>query len=143
MNQIQLVGRLGDNPELRTTQSGTTYAYLRIVTNEYYQDSSGTWQESSEWHTLKIWNRSYERAAQTLKRGNLVSVVGQLRSFEKTDGTGRLWEVKVEKWRNLTKRDETSTERRNDPFLPPEPVATFASNTQHNPTPWGEGFTRR
>ena len=143
MNQILLVGEVGDNPELRNTQNGTPYAYIRMVTKESYQDHLGTWQESREWHTLKIWNRSCERAVNTLKRGDQVEVVGQLRSFEKAEGAGRLWEVKVEKWRNLTKRADAGTERPNDPFLPPEPVATFSSTTQHNPTPWGEGFTRR
>ena len=140
MNAIMLLGNLGDNPELRTTQNGVTYAYLRLCTSDSYKDGAGEWQQSKEWHTLKIWNRSAERATQTLKKGDLVSVEGQLVSFELSEEKRRVWEVRVNKWRSWSKRDQ-GVERPNDYLLPRENVRTV--NADHQPSPWGEGFTRR
>jgi len=140
MNAIMLLGNLGDNPELRTTQNGATYAYLRLCTSESYKDNAGEWQQSKEWHTLKIWNRSAERATQTLKRGDLVSVEGQLVSFELSEEKRRVWEVRVNKWRSWSKRDQ-SVERSGDYLLPRENVRIVSAENQSSP--WGEGFARR
>ena len=140
MNQVTLVANLGDDPEMRTTKNGVSYAYIRVCTSENYQDSRGEWQTSREWHTLKIWNKSAERAANTLRKGDLVSVVGSMKSFQ--GEKSRLWEISVKEWRNLSARGDKGVERSNDYLLPREPVTAF-DTSDHTPTPWGEGFTRR
>jgi single-strand DNA-binding protein len=141
MNQVMLVANLGDNPEMRTTKNGVNYAYIRVCTSENYQDSRGEWQTSREWHTLKIWNKSAERAVSTLRKGDLVSVVGSMKSFQ--GEKARLWEISVKEWRNLSgNRGDKGVERPNDYLLPREPVTAF-DTSDHTPTPWGEGFTRR
>ena len=128
INQVTLIGNLGDDAELRTTQSGTPYTYCRIATNENYKDGQGNWQTSTEWHTLKIWGTSSNRAAQVLKKGSLVYAQGRIRSHTNTDNK-RFWEVRVEIWRLLEKEDDLN-------LLPPEPA-------YHNPSNFGEGWNRR
>ena len=141
MNQVTLVANLGDDPEMRTTKNGVSYAYIRVCTSENYQDSRGVWKTSREWHTLKIWNRSKERAASSLRKGDLISIVGSLKSFQ--GEKSRLWEISVEKWRNLSgnRRDE-GVERPDDYLLPREPVTAFHGN-EHKSAYWGEGLKRR
>jgi single-strand DNA-binding protein len=131
INQVTLVGNLGDNAELRTTQSGTPYTYARLATNENYKDRQGNWQKSTEWHSIKIWGNSSNRAAQVLVKGKKVYVQGQLKSHQNQEGK-RFWEVRVDTWFVLDKED-----KKEDQFLPPEP------SYSHNPSPFGEGFTRR
>ena len=126
INQVTLIGNLGDDAELRTTQSGTPYTYCRLATNEKYKDGQGNWQVSTEWHKLKIWGTSSNRAAQVLKKGSLVYAQGRMRSHTNTDNK-RFWEVRVEIWRLLEKEDN---------LLPPEPA-------YHNPSSFGEGWSRR
>jgi len=125
INQVTLIGNLGDNAELRTTQTGTPYTYARLATNENYKDGQGNWQTSTEWHTLKIWGNSSNRAAQVMLKGKRVYAQGQLRSHVNTEQK-RVWEVRVDTWRVLDREEK---------LLPPEP--------SHNPSPFGEGWTRR
>jgi len=129
INRITLVGNVGQDAELRTTQSGQPYAYCRVATNESYKDAQGSWQQSTEWHTVKIWGQSSNRAASTIKKGLKVYIEGSLRSFKDKSGN-TLWEVKADVWKLLDAP-------KNDYLLPPEPAQPTT------PSPWGQGFTNR
>ncbi|MGA1712893.1 MAG: single-stranded DNA-binding protein [bacterium] len=138
INKVTLIGNVGQDAELRTTQSGQPFAYFRLATNESYQDSRGQWHTSTEWHTIKVWDKSSNRAAATIRKGARVYIEGQLKSFKGKDEK-MLWEVKATTWRLLDKEPDHSPGQKPDPFLPPEPP----SNNMHTPSQWGEGFTRR
>ena len=125
VNDVTLVGYIGADAELRTTQTGTPYTYARLATNENYKDGQGNWQTSTEWHTLKIWGNSSNRAAQVMLKGKRVYAQGRLRSHTNTDQK-QVWEVRVDTWRVLDREEK---------LLPPEP--------SHNPSSFGEGWTRR
>jgi single-strand DNA-binding protein len=137
INKVTLIGNVGQDAELRTTQSGQPFAYFRLATNESYQDSRGQWHTSTEWHTIKVWDKSSNRAAATIRKGARVYIEGQLKSFKGKDEK-MLWEVKATTWRLLDKEPDHSPGQKPDPFLPPEPLSQ-----SHNPSAWGEGFTRR
>ena len=135
INKVTLIGNVGQDAELRTTQSGQPFAYFR--THENYQDSRGQWQKSTEWHTIKVWDKSSNRAASSIRKGAKIYIEGQLKSFKgKDDKT--LWEIRANTWRLLDKEPDHSTGQKPDPFLPPEPLSQ-----SHNPPSWGDGFTRR
>ena len=137
VNSITLIGNVGQDAELRTTQNGEPYAYFRVATHESYQDPRGQWQKSTEWHTVKVWNKSSNRAASSIRKGALIYIEGQLRSFKgKDDKT--LWEIKANTWRLLDKKPDHSHGQKPDPLLPPEPLSQ-----SHSPSAWGDGFTRR
>ena len=93
LNKVQLLGRLGAEPEVRRTQAGDPIVNLRIATSERWTDkNSGEKKERTEWHTVVIFNgKLCEIAEKYLKKGNLVFVEGMLcnRQWEGQDGQKR------------------------------------------------------
>ena len=116
INRITLIGNLGRDPERMTTSNGKSYAKFSVATNENYQDRNGSWQKSTEWHSVKVWGSSVDRVMQQLRKGSLVYIEGSLRSFElENSGMGqgqnktRLWEVRAQTWRSLDPREGQGT----------------------------------
>lgn len=90
LNKVMLLGNLGADPELRTTQGGQAILKLRIATTENYLDKSNTRQERTEWHQVTIWGKRGEALSKILAKGDRVFIEGGLRtsSYEK-DGEKR------------------------------------------------------
>ena len=80
INKVILVGRLGKDPEIRSTPSGDTLAKFTIATDEKYTDRSGAKQERTEWHNIIAWRKLAEICGQYLKKGKLVYIEGSLRT---------------------------------------------------------------
>lgn len=91
LNKAQLIGRLGQDPEVRYTQSNTAVATLSIATSERFRDNNGEQQERTEWHRVVAWGRLAEICQQYLTKGSLVYVEGpiQTRSWEDKQGQKR------------------------------------------------------
>ena len=89
LNKALLIGRLVDNPELRTTTTGQQVCSLRIATNRVWTDKAGQKQESSEFHTVVLWQKLAEIASQYLKKGNLVYIEGRLQTRSWQDQQGQ------------------------------------------------------
>ena len=91
VNKVILVGRLGQDPEVRYTQGGTAVANLRIATDETWKDQSGERQQRTEWHTVVAWRRLAEICGQYLSKGRLVYIEGKLqtRSWQDREGNKR------------------------------------------------------
>ena len=90
VNKVILVGNLGQDPEIRTFQSGGKIANLRIATSEQWSDkNSGERRERTEWHTVVIHSEPLVRVAeQYLKKGSKVYVEGQLETRKWQDQSG-------------------------------------------------------
>ena len=84
MNKVILIGRLGNDPELKYTPNGTAQAQISLATSEKWKDSDGNQKEKTEWHRIVAWRRQAEFAGEWLKKGQLVSIEGKLqtRSWE-------------------------------------------------------------
>jgi single-strand DNA-binding protein len=81
INKVILVGNLGQDPETRTTPGGTTVTNIRIATTEAWRDKqSGEQKEQTEWHTVVLWNKLGEIAAEYLRKGSQVYIEGRLRT---------------------------------------------------------------
>ena len=80
LNKIFLIGRLTQDPETRSTQTGQTVTTLRMATNRVWNDKSGQKQEAVEYHTVVAWARLGEIAAQYLKKGGLVLIEGRVQT---------------------------------------------------------------
>jgi single-strand DNA-binding protein len=78
VNKVILVGRLGKDPEVRSTPSGSTVAKFSLATDDRYTDKSGEKQERTEWHNIVAWNRLAEICGQYLKKGKLVYIEGSI-----------------------------------------------------------------
>ena len=91
LNKVMLIGRLGQDPEVRYTQSNTAVATLSLATSERYKDGNGEQQERTEWHRVVAWGRLAEICQQYLNKGSLIYVEGplQTRSWEDNQGQKR------------------------------------------------------
>jgi|SRR5271170_868272 len=91
INKVILVGNLGRDPEIRSTQDGTRIANLAVATSETWRDKmSGERKERTEWHRVVIFNdRLAEVAEKYLKKGSKVYVEGALQSRKWTDNSGQ------------------------------------------------------
>jgi single-strand DNA-binding protein len=89
VNKVILVGNLGADPETRSMPSGMTVTNIRIATSESWKDkASGAQQERTEWHSVALFGRLGEIAAEYLRKGSQVFVEGKLRTRKWQDKTG-------------------------------------------------------
>lgn len=88
LNKAMIIGRLGDDPDVRYTQSNVAVANLSVATSERYKDNQGEWQEKTEWHRVVLWDRKAEIAQEYLSKGSQVYIEGsiQTRKWEDKDG---------------------------------------------------------
>jgi len=92
INKVTLIGRLGRDPELKYTASGTAYCRFSIATDDSWTDrKTGERQERTEWHNVVAWERLAEICGQYLAKGRLVYIEGsiQSRQWEDQDGNKR------------------------------------------------------
>ncbi|MFA7165597.1 MAG: single-stranded DNA-binding protein, partial [Desulfoplanes sp.] len=80
LNKVMLIGRLGKDPEVKYTQSGSAVANLTVATDESYTDKTGNKVEQTEWHRVVVWNKQAEFCNNYLKKGSLVYVEGSLQT---------------------------------------------------------------
>jgi len=88
LNKVMLIGRLGQDPEVKTTQSGIQVASASIACSEKFKDKNGQKQEKTEWINLVFWNKQAELAGQYLQKGSQVYIEGQIKTDEWTDKDG-------------------------------------------------------
>lgn len=92
LNKVQLIGRLGADPETRYMPSGSAVTNLRIATSETWKDKeSGERKERTEWHSVAFFGRLAEVAAEYLRKGSQCYVEGKLRTrkWQDRDGNDR------------------------------------------------------
>ena len=77
-NKVQLIGRLGNKPDIRTLESGTKLARFNIATNESYKNSKGEKVTETLWHNLVAWGKLADIAGKYLDKGSEVAVEGKL-----------------------------------------------------------------
>jgi single-strand DNA-binding protein len=90
-NNIQLIGRLGKDPEIIHLTSGKTLAKVSVATNEYYRDAKGEKQSSTSWHNCIAWGKTAQIMENLLKKGKEVAIRGKLtyNHFEDKNGIKR------------------------------------------------------
>lgn len=87
LNKAMLIGRLGNDPELKYTQSGVAVVSFSIATSNQWKDDKGHKQEKTEWHNVKAWRGLAETCGSYLKKGSKVYVEGKLEtSMWETEG---------------------------------------------------------
>lgn len=91
VNKVILLGRLGQDPELRYTPSGAAVTNFSVATNEVWKDNDGNKQERTEWIRVVLWRKQAEIAGEFLKKGSRVYIEGRLqtRSWDDKEGTKR------------------------------------------------------
>jgi single-strand DNA-binding protein len=89
VNKVILVGRLGQNPEVRYTPSGAAVANFSIATSENWVAKGGQKQERTEWHRIVVWGKLAELCNQYLSKGRQVYIEGRLQTREWQDKAGQ------------------------------------------------------
>ena len=90
-NRVQLIGNLGNNPEIITLESGKKLAKFSLATNETYVNSQGEKITDTQWIQIVAWNKTAEIIEKYLEKGNQIAVDGKLsiRSWEDKEGNKR------------------------------------------------------
>ena len=89
VNRVILLGRLGNPPELRYTQSNRAVTELRIATSRRYKNRDEQWVEQTEWHSVVVWGRDAENCERYLRKGREVFIEGRLQTRDWTDQNGQ------------------------------------------------------
>lgn len=87
-NKVQLIGNLGNAPEIKTIDSGKKMARFRMATNETYRNSSGEKVKETQWHNLVAWGKNAEFAEKYLEKGTNLVVEGKIISKDYVDKDG-------------------------------------------------------
>ncbi len=125
MNKSMIIGRVGQDPEMKFTQNGTAVCTLSVATSEKWKDKSGQQQEETEWHRVVVWNKLAEICGQYLKKGSQVYFEGKLktRKWQDKDGNDRYTtEMVAYQMEMLGGKSESgqggnqSQQKNNDPF---------------------------
>jgi len=90
-NKVQLIGNLGNNPEIITLENGKKLAKFSIATNESYKNAQGEKVIDTQWHNIVAWNKTAEIVEQYLEKGKEIAIEGKLttRSYDDKEGNKR------------------------------------------------------
>lgn len=87
-NKVQLIGNLGNAPEIRNTESGKKLAKFAIATNETYYNTKGEKVVETQWHHLIAWGKVADLVEKYLSKGTEVAIEGKLMNNNFTDKDG-------------------------------------------------------
>jgi len=87
-NQVQLIGHLGKDPELKTFDNNNSVVRFTLATNEVYKDQAGEKRVITQWHTIVAWGKMAQNIFNMAKKGNEMAIQGKLTYREYTDSQG-------------------------------------------------------
>jgi single-strand DNA-binding protein len=88
LNRVQLIGRLGKDPETRFTPTGKKVTHFPLAVSNHWTSSQGEAKESTNWFNIEAWGRPGEICAQYLHKGSLVFIEGRLKTEQYEDKSG-------------------------------------------------------
>ena len=90
-NTVQLIGNVGNDPEIKTFDGGKKLAKLAIATNESYKNEKGEKVEETQWHSLIAWGKTADIIEKYVVKGKEIAIEGKLthRSYEDKNGEKR------------------------------------------------------
>jgi len=121
LNKVQIIGRLGRDVEIRTTQAGQAIASFTVATDESYTQRDGQRVEQTEWHRISCFGKTAELCGRFIGKGSLVYVEGRIRTrkYQDRDGQERsVTEVTADRVLFLDKRQEKPEAWATAPYKP-------------------------
>ena len=113
-NKVNLIGRIGKNPELQKVGNGKDYTITRfpLATNESYKDKNGQWHDNTQWHNLQAWGKVAERIAKSIKKGQELMIEGRVvqKMYEKDGEKRYTTEIEVTDFILLAQRNTEKEE---------------------------------
>lgn len=89
LNRVEIIGRLGKDPEVRYSQPGNAVCNMNIATDESYTDRDGNKVDRVEWHKVVCYQKAAENCSQFLTKGSLVFIEGSLQTRKWQDQQGQ------------------------------------------------------
>ena len=88
--QLTIIGRLGADPELRYTPTGTAVCSFNVATDRTWNNDQGVKQVETTWHRVTVWRKHAEVCAQYLSKGKMVLVTGSVKANGFTNRDGQI-----------------------------------------------------
>lgn len=90
-NRVQLIGRVGQDPEVKNLEGGKKVATISIATNDYYTNAKGERVDQTEWHKAVAWGKTAEIIEKFVQKGKEIALEGKLtnRSYDDANGVKR------------------------------------------------------
>ena len=90
-NKVQLIGHVGQEPEIKTFEGGKKVANITIATNDHYTNDKGERVEQTEWHRVSAWGKLAEIIEKYVDKGKEIAIEGKLshRSYDDKEGNKR------------------------------------------------------
>jgi len=138
VNKAIIIGRLGRDPELRTTPSGKSVTSFSVATTNRWKDQNGQNQESTEWHNIVLWGRQAELAKEYLAKGRQVYIEGriQTRNYQDKDGVQRYRTEIIGQTMQFLDSKGGSTSDYTPPSPPPSDEPPFDNNVEDDDLPF-------
>ena len=87
-NQVQLIGNLGQKPEIKTFGTDKKVATFSIATSDYYTDNKGERKQDTQWHKIVVFGKQVDTIEKYFEKGLQVAITGKLKHNEYTDKDG-------------------------------------------------------
>lgn len=110
INSVRLMGRLGQDPDVKVFDSNRKLARISLATNEVYKNEKGEKTTDTQWHNLVLWGNQAEIAEKYLKKGKEIAIEGRLSTRNFTDKEGQkhfVTEVVVGELVMITKKEQS------------------------------------
>ncbi len=90
-NRVQLIGHVGQQPEIKTFEKGKKVATITLATNDYYTNEKGEKIEQTEWHRVVAWGKTADIIEKLVTKGKEIAIDGKLthRSYDDKEGIKR------------------------------------------------------
>lgn len=138
VNRVILIGNLGADPEVKTSNRGTTYAHLSVATSERYSDGAGQRQEKTEWHRVVCFGKTAEFVQQYLTKGRKIYVEGKIQTSSWEDERTREKRYRTEIIaRDVVFLDKAQQSSYGEQYAstPPATKSTYAASTPQTREP--------
>jgi len=139
LNQVQLIGHLGQDPKVTQTTGGKQVAQFTLATTERWNDDQGQKQEKTEWHKIVVFGKTAEQVGKYLQKGSLVYCQGKLQTRKWQDREGKdqyTTEIVAHEIRFLSPRGD----RPSQPAQAPAPAPAYTPPANAAPQPGVDDF---
>ena len=138
MNKVILVGRITKDPELKNTQSGTSFVNFTIAVNRPVSQNADQNASNADFINCVIWNKQAENLAKYVKQGSLIGVEGriQTRSYESNGTTRYITEVLCDNVQFLETKKDVKEKQQDETSNDEDPFAGKINSVDNNDLPF-------
>lgn len=118
VNQVFLIGRIGQDPELKQFQGGAELLSFSLATSRKWKNKAGQWEEETQWHRVQAWGKLASIYSSLLNKGDLVNIQGEIKYGKYTgkDGVERYTtDISAQVIKKLSKSDPKPASNTYDP----------------------------